>query len=104
MLDSDSGEYVKKGCSLTTSEGCCSELGSPVADVGKDECVDPPGAAVTFAGPSSMGLDEAGGVLLGFVAVVGTIIASPLVNAIGGSHEPRQSRPHVAQEGSISRM
>jgi hypothetical protein len=73
-----------------------------IGDVLRDDGVDSLDTAVIFAGPFGIGLEEAGGMSMELAGMVGMAIVSALVKAIGGSHEPRQSRPHVAQAGSMS--
>jgi hypothetical protein len=104
LLDGDKGKYVKDGHTPSTIEDCCPKLVDSSDEVVDDDCIELSGSAVTFAGPSSTGLEEAGGIVVWSAAVVGTAILAALVKAMGGSHEPRQSRSHVAQAGSIPRM
>jgi hypothetical protein len=104
LLDGDTGEYVKEGCTSPAFEDGSTELGDSVDGVAKGDCVGSPGTVVIFAGPSSTGLEEAGGMLVELAGAVGATIVSALLKAIGGSHEPRKSRPHDAQAGSIPRI
>ena len=73
-------------------------------DTGTDDGPTLLGDAVALAGQSIVDLGEAGSVRIGSEGVVGPAIDFALDSAIGGSQEPLQSRSHVDQAGSISRM
>lgn len=94
--DEMTGEYTN--ATEDFSETSCS------LETGSGGAVNSTGEDVTFAGRFMVAFGEAGSVKIGSVRLVGTAMDAAPDKAIGGSHEPRQSRSQVAQAESISRI